>query len=130
MAYSRKYSERGYVIIMPDSDKFNNDSSPVAVIGDKDSVLCFKAFGIDVYPAVESESDENRKTVNRLAREGYGLILITEQIARTISETIDRYNKEVTPAIILIPSNSGSLGIGLGRIRKNVEKSVGVNILG
>ena len=32
-------------------------------------------------------------------------------------------------AVILIPSNQGSLNIGLKRISDSVEKAVGVNIL-
>lgn len=101
----------------------------IGVIGDKDSVLCFKAFGLDVYPVSESDAEENRKIIDKMAREGYGIIFITEQIAETINETIDRYNKAMAPAIILIPSNTGSLGVGLARIQKNVEKAVGINIL-
>jgi len=101
----------------------------IGVIGDKDSVLCFRAFGLDVFPVTELETEENRKLIDRLAREDYGIIFITEQIARSVSETIDRYDKVTAPAIILIPSNTGSLGIGLNRIRKNVEKAVGINIL-
>lgn len=101
----------------------------IGVVGDRDSVLCFKAFGIDVYPVLESAPEENRKIVDKLAREGYGIIFITEQIAAGMAETIDRYNRELTPAIILIPGNRGSLGIGMKRIRDNVEKAVGINIL-
>ncbi len=66
---------------------------------------------------------------DRLAREDYGIIFITEQVAQAIGETIDRYNKSATPGIILIPSNSGSLGAGLARVRDNVERAVGMNIL-
>ena len=36
---------------------------------------------------------------------------------------------QMLPAVILIPSNQGSLNIGMQRIRDNVEKAVGVNIL-
>ncbi len=35
----------------------------------------------------------------------------------------------MTPAIILIPGNKGSMGIGLADINKSVEKAVGANIL-
>ena len=101
----------------------------IGVIGDKDSILAFKAFGLDVFPAYVSSPEESRKAVDRLARDNYGIIFITEQIAETITETINRYNKEVLPAIILIPGNTGSLGVGLQRIRQNVEKAVGINIL-
>ena len=101
----------------------------IGVIGDKESVLFFKAFGLDVYPVLESDTEENRKILDQLAREGYGLIFITEQIAGTITETINRYNNEMTPGIILIPSSGGSLGIGLAKVRDNVERAVGMNIL-
>lgn len=99
----------------------------IGVVGDKDSVLAFKALGIDVFPVVEAE--EARKTVDRLAATDYAVIFVTEQVASTIEETIDRYTKQVLPAVILIPSNQGTLNIGMQRISDNVEKAVGVNIL-
>ena len=101
----------------------------IGVIGDKDSVLGFKAFGMEVFPAVPAQPEENRKIVDMMAREDFGIIFITEQIAETIPETINRYNREITPAIILIPGSAGSLRVGLQRIRDNVERAVGINIL-
>ncbi|EDS77504.1 ATP synthase subunit F [Clostridium novyi A str. 4552] len=99
----------------------------IGVVGDKDSVLAFKAIGIDVYPVIEAE--EAKKTVDRMALNKYAVIFVTEQVAKGIEETIERYNRETLPAIILIPSNQGSLNIGIQRIRDNVEKAIGVNIL-
>jgi V/A-type H+-transporting ATPase subunit F len=99
----------------------------IGVVGDKDSVLAFKALGIDVFPVIEIE--EARKTIDRLAMNDYAVIFVTEQVAENIQETIERYNKETLPAIILIPSNQGTLNIGMQRISVNVEKAVGVNIL-
>lgn len=99
----------------------------IGVVGDKDSVLAFKALGIDVFPVVEPE--EARKTIDKLARDNYAVIFVTEQVAKNIEETIERYNRETLPAVILIPSNQGTLNIGMQRISDNVEKAVGVNIL-
>ncbi len=99
----------------------------IGVVGDKDSVLAFKAIGIDVYGV--SEKEEARKTIDRMAMEDYAVIFVTEQIAEQLEETIERYNKAMVPAIILIPSNQGSLNIGMKRVQDNVEKAVGVNIL-
>lgn len=99
----------------------------VAVVGDRDSVLGFRALGVNVFTTLEA--DETRRIVDKLAKENYGIIFITEQLANLIPETIERYNNEVVPAVILIPSNQGSLGIGMDRINKNVEKAVGSNIL-
>ena len=90
----------------------------IAVIGDKDSILAFKAIGIEVFTLVK-----------KLAEDNYGVIFITEAFAKDIQETIDKYREALTPAIILIPSNKGSLGIGLADINRSVEKAVGANIL-
>ena len=99
----------------------------IGVVGDKDSVLAFKALGIDVFPVLGPE--EARKTIDRLAMNDYAVIFVTEQVAKDVEETIDRYNRETLPAVILIPSNQGTLNIGMQRISDNVEKAVGVNIL-
>lgn len=99
----------------------------IGVVGDKDSVLAFKALGVDVFTVTSGE--EARKTVDTIARNRYGIIFITEQIAQLIPDTIARYDKEIIPAVILIPSNQGTLDIGMDRINKNIEKAVGTNIL-
>lgn len=99
----------------------------IAVVGDKDSVLAFKALGIDVFTVVKA--DEARRTIDTIARKKYGVIFVTEQIAEKIPDTIERYDDQLVPAIILIPSNQGTLDIGMDRINQNVEKAIGSNIL-
>lgn len=90
-------------------------------------MLAFKALGLEIYSPLGGE--ETRDTLDRLAGEDVGVIFITEQLADLVPETIARYNEALTPAVILIPSGAGSLGIGMDRINRNVEKAVGSNIL-
>ncbi|WP_022819432.1 V-type ATP synthase subunit F [Fusobacterium russii] len=99
----------------------------IAVIGDKDSVLGFKVLGLDVFTTVNPQ--DARKKMNEIAKQEYGIIFITEQLAKEIPDTIQRYYRDLVPAIILIPNNKGSLNIGLDNINKNVEKAIGSNIL-
>ncbi|NLY73660.1 MAG: V-type ATP synthase subunit F [Tissierellia bacterium] len=99
----------------------------VAILGDRESVLAFQALGLEIYSP--HDSGETRDTLDRLAREDVGVIFITEQLAVQIPETIARYDDALTPAVILIPSGAGSLGIGMDKINRNVEKAVGSNIL-
>lgn len=99
----------------------------IGVVGDKDSVLAFKALGVDVFPVYDKE--DARKVVDTIAQQKYGIIFITEQIASLIPETIERYDKEIVPAVILIPNNQGTLDIGMKRINENVENAIGSNIL-
>ncbi len=99
----------------------------IGAVGEKDEVYAFLALGIDIL-AAESPEDA-MKAVDTMARQGYGLIFVTETLAKDIGETIERYKNEVLPAIILIPGKEGSLGIALSKIQENVEKAVGIDIL-
>ena len=98
----------------------------IGVVGDKDSILAFRALGVDVYPVAEKE--EARRTIDRMASDKYVIIFVTEQIAELVEATVERYNKELLPAIILIPNNQGSLGTGMKKINDYVEKAIGSNI--
>jgi V/A-type H+-transporting ATPase subunit F len=97
----------------------------IGVVGDSDSVIGFKALGIDVFPATGGEV---AKAIHRLASEDYAIIFVTEQAAETAAETIERYKTSPFPAIIPIPGNRGTTGFGMKGISDNVEKAIGTNI--
>ena len=99
----------------------------IAVMGDKDSVLGFKALGLSTY-AVDS-AEEARITLHRIAKEDFAVIYVTETLAVELEQDINRYKDNLTPAIILIPGKEGSLGIGARNIKKAVERAVGADIL-
>ena len=99
----------------------------IAVLGDRESVLGFKALGLDVFPADSVE--EARSTLHRLAKENYAVVYLTEQLAQYMTDDLGRYKDELTPAVILIPGKEGSLGIGMANVKKSVERAVGADIL-
>ena len=99
----------------------------IAVLGDRDSVLGFRALGLDVFPC--DEAAEARRLLHRMARGDYAVIYVTEQLSQMISADIARYKDSVTPAIILIPGKGGSLGLGAEALQSAVERAVGANIL-
>lgn len=99
----------------------------IAVLGDKDSVLGFRALGLDTY-SVDSV-EQARITLHRIAKENYAVIYLTETLAVEIEADIARYKDDLTPAIILIPGKEGSLGIGMSNIKKAVERAVGADIM-
>lgn len=99
----------------------------IAVMGDSDSVLGFKALGLDVYP-VESV-DEARKTLHRLAKEDCAIVYMTEQLGAQMPEELARYKDALMPAIILIPGKDGALGIGQENVTRSVIRAVGADIL-
>ena len=99
----------------------------IAVMGDRDSILGFGALGLSVFPT--EDPTDARHTLHKLAREEYAIIYMTEQLASQIPGDIARYQDSVTPAIILIPGKSGSLGIGMKNITDSMERAVGADIL-
>ena len=98
----------------------------IAVLGDRDSVVGLKGLGLDAF-FVDS-ADGARHTLHRLAREAYAIIYITEQLAQTIPDDVARYKTDVTPAVILIPGKTGSLGLGAQALQSAVERAVGADI--
>ncbi|MGX7092676.1 V-type ATP synthase subunit F [Hutsoniella sourekii] len=99
----------------------------IAVVGNRDAILPFRVIGFDIFAVTSAE--EARETMRDLGRGDYGIIYLTEDIAELIPEVVRYYDTRVTPAVILIPTHRGQMGIGMKRIQDNVEKAVGANIL-
>ena len=99
----------------------------IAAVGDWESVMGFRALGLDTYPVADAA--EAREKVRELAKENCAVIYLTEQLARDMDDVLARYKDELRPAIILIPGREGSLGIGKNNIQRAIERAVGADIL-
>ncbi len=101
----------------------------IAVIGGAETVIGFKALGLEACPVANAE--EARETLRRLTRESddYAIIYIEENLAAELKHDIDRYKDSPKPAIILIPGREGSLGLGQSALKAAVERAVGSDIL-
>jgi V/A-type H+-transporting ATPase subunit F len=100
----------------------------IAVVGDWESVMGFRALGLDTYPVTSTE--EAKKTVHELAKgEKCAVIYLTEPLPKDMEDVLARYKDAILPAIILIPGREGSLGIGKDNIQRAVERAVGADIL-
>ena len=99
----------------------------IAVVGDWNSVMGFRALGLETYPVTTAE--EAKECVRTLAKEDCAVIYLTEQLAKDMDDVLSRYKDELRPAIILIPGREGSLGIGKTNIQRAIERAVGADIL-
>ena len=101
----------------------------IAVIGGRDTVMGFKALGLDTFPVDDLE--EARHVLREITKEEeqYAIIYIEENLAEGLQAEIDRFKDVPTPAIILIPGRDGSMGLGLSALQDAVERAVGTNIL-
>ncbi len=102
----------------------------IAVIGGSDTVMGFKALGLETFPA--ATADEAGRILRSITRESddYAIIYIEETLAQDLTHEIAKFKDSPTPAIILIPGREGSIGLGQTALRAAVERAVGTNILG
>ena len=102
----------------------------IGVIGGRETVMGFKALGLETFPAANaSEATQILRQVTRESDE-YAILYIEETLAAQMSAEIDKFKDSPTPAIILIPGREGSIGLGQSALKAAVERAVGTNILG
>ena len=102
--------------------------SKIAVIGDKDSVLGFKAVGVEVFDATTPE--QAASLIKKLSQQGgYAVLLIAEGLAELIPETLEKAKLQTYPAGVPIPTTATPSGFGLSGINSDVEKAIGVDII-
>ena len=102
----------------------------IAVIGARETVMGFKALGLETCPA--SNAQEAREALRHLTRdsENYAILYIEEALAAQLTAEIAKFKDSPLPAIILIPGREGAIGLGQTALKEAVERAVGTNILG
>ncbi|MBR1457622.1 MAG: V-type ATP synthase subunit F [Oscillospiraceae bacterium] len=102
----------------------------IGVIGGRETVMGFKALGLETFPAASAA--EATQVLRRITRDSdeYAILYIEETLAAEMSAEIDKFKDSPTPAIILIPGREGSIGLGQSALKAAVERAVGTNILG
>ena len=99
----------------------------IGVIGDRESALGFMAVGLTV--RIAESAEDAAHALKGLSEENCAVIFITEELAELIMEDIQSYKDKTLPSVVMIPSKSGSKGVGMMNIKKSVERAVGADIL-
>ena len=99
----------------------------IAVIGDKDSVLAFKAVGVEVFDATTAQ--EAQSLLKKLSHGSYAVIFVAENLAEQIPEVLAKAKTQAYPIIVPIPTTKQSSGFGMKGIKNDVEKAIGVDII-
>jgi len=100
----------------------------MAVIGEEDLIRGFGLLGLELFPVASGEEARNL-LFNLKDDQEYGVIFITESIAQGFTGEIEEWGSRPLPCITYIPGVAGSEGYAAARIRRIVEKAVGVDIL-
>ncbi|MGB6371319.1 MAG: V-type ATP synthase subunit F [Atribacterota bacterium] len=99
----------------------------IALMGDRDTIIGFKLLGVSLFPT--SKKDEAVEILDKLVKEEYAVIFVTEDIASQIYEEIERLQKTSFVSLTIIPSKLEKKYLGLKILRKNIEKAIGTDIL-
>jgi len=106
---------------------FGDKKYNLAIIGSPDSVLGWKALGLETFGVMNKE--EILQTLEEIEKGDYAIVFITENWYEQIPEEIKKLQQQPLPAVISVPSQHGSTGAGLINLRKIVEQAVGSDIL-
>jgi len=85
----------------------------IAVVGDKDAVLGFKAVGVEVFDATTTE--QANKLVKELSKQNYAVVFLAESLAEQIPETLAKLKTQPFPAIVPIPTERQKQRFRYGR---------------
>ncbi len=104
--------------------------SPMAALGSYESMLPFKAIGLDVTIINKEDYNTISQIINSIAMQNYAALFVEESVYKENIETIKEVSEFNDISIIPVPNQRGSIGVGLASIRENVERAVGMDIFG
>ncbi len=99
----------------------------IAVMGDWDSIYGFAAVGLETLPITDPA--EAARKLRKMAEEQYAVVYLTEALASSLGEELNRYKGDGRIAIVPIPGATGNTGIGIANVKKSVEQAVGSDII-
>ncbi|MCD6232191.1 V-type ATP synthase subunit F [Candidatus Aerophobetes bacterium] len=101
----------------------------MVVIADKQTSLPFRGLGIETITCEESKEGE-KILRNFFRKQDYGIIFISEFLAKEYLDVIEELSKEKSlPIITVIPDFfKRNAGIGEKRLNNLVKKAIGIEI--
>ena len=103
--------------------------SKAVAVGEKHLILGFKGVGFDIVPIDDSEKLMHE--LNTLSRDPeIGLVLITESMAEDAPRAIEEFRGRSSAVVTIIPTHEGSRHLSFQEVRRSVERSLGIYLLG
>ncbi len=101
--------------------------SEIAMIGDRDSILGFKALGVAIFPV--NTNSESIEALHEVIKQEFKVAFITEQMAPSPEEIASIIGDRTFPVVTMVPSNRGATGLAMQRLQALVRKAAGADIL-
>lgn len=103
-----------------------SDKVSIAAIGTDESISIYNCVGFKTY--FSSNLKDIDKEIFNLYKSGCKIIYVTEYIYENIPETLEKYSQMTYPIILPLPLDNVNGGVGLKKIKANVEKAIGIDI--
>ena len=99
----------------------------IAFLGDADSVLGFRALGVETI--VPDDADDARKQFEKLVKQRTSVIMITEEMMDYLQEQMEEVVHMAIPAVVVLPGITGTMKRGEDTIRELIIRAVGVDLM-
>jgi vacuolar-type H+-ATPase subunit F/Vma7 len=103
--------------------------SKAVALGERHLIIGFKGVGFEIIP-VDDSSKLHQELVIISKNPEIGIVLVTESMAIEAMDAIDDFRKRGSAILAIIPSHEGSKHLSFQKIRKSVERSMGIDLLG
>ncbi|MCC6694628.1 MAG: hypothetical protein IT365_03255 [Candidatus Hydrogenedentes bacterium] len=98
-------------------------------VGERHLILGFKGAGFEIAGCVDGKGLHSE--LGRLSREAdVALVLVTESMAAEAPDAIEQFRDRSQAILTIIPTHEGATHYSYELMRKAVERSIGVDILG
>jgi len=104
--------------------------SEIVAIGEKDQITGFRGVGVRILP-VRNNTEFAASLKEASRREDVGIILVTEDYADGDNAKLLADTRKLTrKTILVIPDHHGSRGLAFLKMKADVERALGVDMLG
>lgn len=98
----------------------------IYAIGPTETVLLFQSIGIKAL--IIEEERALRQTIDQISSEAK-IIFISEALKAYTTEIKKKYEHLAYPIIVLIPMDGNLSDIGLEKLKKDVERAIGMALI-
>jgi V/A-type H+-transporting ATPase subunit F len=97
----------------------------IAVIGERDTILPFRALGLEIVPM--NPDERVNEQVEKLLKEKVRIIFFTPDLFPHLQPIMERTRKSPVPCFIALPT--AKVEITIERLRRLVAKAIGADLL-
>lgn len=103
--------------------------SRAVAVGERHLILGFKGAGFEIVGCIDGRALLTE--LGKLSREtDVALVVVTESVAKEAPEAIAQFRERSRAILSIVPTHEGSEHYSFQVMKKAVERSIGVDILG